>query len=75
MASDLDNLIARRSAVYAELAALTPAANGGKPTYSIDGQSVDHVGYRKSLLEEIQILNALIAAAQGPFEVIDRAVT
>jgi hypothetical protein len=33
---------------------------------------VDHVGYRKSLLEELKMLNELQAAAAGPYEVVDQ---
>lgn len=62
--TDLDNLLARRSAILAELATLTSRAS-----YSIDGQSVDHNAYRKSLLDEMAAINELVDTAQGPFEV------
>jgi hypothetical protein len=42
MPTDLENLQTRRSAIVAELAALTGESAGGKPSYSIDGQQVDH---------------------------------
>lgn len=64
MATDLENLRTRRSTIYSELAALS-----SKKTYSIDGQSVDHNAFRKSLLEELAKINELIAAAEGPWEV------
>ncbi len=70
MATDLQNLQTRRSAVLAELAALSPTR-----TYSIDGQSVDHDRYRASLLDEAAQLNALIAALAGPIELKSRGVT
>jgi len=66
--SDLENLLTRRSNVIAELAAMHSAASGGKPSYSIDGQEVDHVAYRKSLYEELAQLNQQIAILQGPCE-------
>jgi hypothetical protein len=73
--SDLDNLLTRRSNVIAELAAMNAAASGGKPSYSIDGQQVDHVAYRKSLYEELAQLNHQIALLQGPCERQSRGVT
>lgn len=72
MATDAENIATRRSAIYAQLAAMSSTSVGGKPTYSIDGQTVDHVGYRKSLLEELKMLNDLQASAAGPFEVVDQ---
>jgi len=73
--SDLENLLTRRSNVIAELAAINSSANGGKPSYTIDGQTVDHVAYRKSLYEELAMLNRQIAIMQGPFEGRSRGVT
>ena len=73
--SDLDNLLTRRSNVIAELAAMTSTANGGKPSYSIDGQQVDHVSYRKSLYDELRELNRQVTILQGPFEELGQAVT
>ena len=73
--ADIDNLILRRSNVIAELAAMTSTANGGKPSYSIDGQQVDHVAYRRSLYEELAQINQQIAILQGPFEELGQAVT
>jgi hypothetical protein len=73
--SDLDNLLTRRSNIIAELAAMNPGASGGKPSYSIDGQQVDHVAYRKSLYEELALLNQQITILQGPFEEQGQAVT
>ena len=68
MATNAENITTRIAAIYAELAALTSTAVGGKPTYSIDGQMVDHVGYRRSLLDELKMLNELYAVASGSFE-------
>ena len=64
MPSDLENLKTRRSTIYTELAALS-----SKKTYTIEGQSVDHNAFRKSLLEELRMINELIAGAEGPWEV------
>lgn len=73
--SDLDNLLTRRTNVIAELAAMNPTASGGKPSYTIDGQQVDHVAYRQSLYDELNELNRQIANLQGPFEQIERGTT
>jgi hypothetical protein len=73
--SDLDNLLTRRTNVIAELAAMNSTASGGKPSYTIDGQQVDHVAYRQSLYDELNALNRQIANLQGPFEQIDRGTT
>ena len=73
--SDFDNLLTRRSNVIAEPAAMNSAASGGKPSYAIDGQEVDHVAYRKSLYDELAQLNQQIALLQGPCERMSRGVT
>ncbi|HEY3966807.1 MAG TPA: hypothetical protein VGM05_19750 [Planctomycetaceae bacterium] len=75
MPSDIENLLTRRSNVIAELAAMNPAASGGKPSYTIDGQQVDHVAYRQSLYDELRELNRQITVLQGPFEEQAQAVT
>lgn len=69
MASNLENLETRRTAIYVELAAMSSTKSGGKPTYNIDGQMVNHTQYRLSLYEEIDRLDRLIGSATGPFEV------
>jgi hypothetical protein len=70
MPSDLDNLIARRTAIYAELAALNPAAAGGRPNIDGGGMgTVDHQAYKKGLYDELIQINEQIAVAQGPWEV------
>jgi hypothetical protein len=70
MPTDLENLLTRRSAILAEL-----AAGPSKPSYTIDGQSVDWNGYRSSLLNELTMLNGQIAAAEGPWEIESRGMT
>ena len=72
---DLQNLLTRRSNVLSELANMNSSSSGGKPSYTIDGQSVDHVAYRKSLYEELRELNYQIAILQGPYEELGQAVT
>ena len=68
MPSDVDNLLARRASILAELAAITPASSGGKPTYSLDGQNVDHTHYRLSLYDELAAIDRQLVTLQGPFE-------
>ena len=74
MATNAENIATRIAAVLAELAAMTSTSAGGKPTYTIDGQMVDHVGYRRSLLEELKMLQELQASMAGPWEEIAEGV-
>ena len=71
MASDLDNIKTRRSAILAELVAgTTPAGESFRqPDIALDGQNVPMVAYRLSLLAELKQLNELIAALEGPIEI------
>ena len=77
MASDLDNLNTRRSAILAELAAgqVPSGESMRKPSYQIDGQSVNWNQYRASLYEELERIDQLISATQGPVEVQSEAKT
>jgi hypothetical protein len=75
MPTDLENLLTRRTTILAELAALTPSASGGKPTYSLDGQHVDHTRYRLSLYEELAAIDRQLVTLQGPFEERSRGIT
>lgn len=59
----LDDLIAARDRIAAELAAGDIA-----PAYSIDGQAVDWTAYRRALLEELKEYTELIKEAGGPVE-------
>ena len=68
MATDIQNIATIKSNLLAALA--TESANP-KPSYSIDGQNVDWNGYRASLLKQIADLDAILAAAGGPWEVAD----
>ncbi len=64
--SDLSNLTTIRSNLLTKLASVTADP---KPSYLIDGQSVDHNAYRRSLLDELKATTELISAIGGPFEV------
>lgn len=75
MPTDLENLLTRRSNILAELAAITPAASGGKPSYSLDGQQIDHTGYRRSLYDELAAIDRQLITLQPPTEQISRACT
>jgi hypothetical protein len=69
MASDLENLQTRKSAVLAELAALSSSAAGGRPNINSGGAgTVDHVGYKRGLYDELREINAQIDVLQGPWE-------
>ena len=59
--SDLTNLTTARTRLLTELASVTSSP---KKSYSIDGQSVDHNAYRRSLLQEIKEINELLAKSQ-----------
>ena len=68
MATDLENLQTRRSAVLAELAALGPTKAGGLPNAGGDGIGLDHQGYKAGLYAELREIEALITALGGAFE-------
>ena len=66
----LNDLLTRRNAVEAELAAMSSSQAGGRPNIDGGGMgTVNHVGYRKSLYEELEMLNIQISRAEGPWEV------
>lgn len=61
MATDLDNLLTRRSTILAELAAISVQTPGGRPNIGGGaGGLVDHVGYKDGLYRELAELNRLI---------------
>ena len=74
MASDLQNLVTRRSAIYAELAAMVPGQGNARPNIDGGGMgTVDHVGYRKSLwtnwwplISRLQLLRDPTKDRRGP---------
>lgn len=65
MATDYQNLLTRRSAICAELAALTATAAGGKPNASGGSGAVDHVGYKDGLYRELETINGLLASLES----------
>jgi hypothetical protein len=65
MATDLENLLTRRSNILAELAAL----DASKPDYSKANQSVSWASLRRQLTDELTTLNQMIVAFDGPWEV------
>lgn len=68
-ATDLENLIARRSAIYANLAALSGTADDS-PNINGGGMgTVDHTGKIESLYRELEQINRQITIAQGPFAI------
>lgn len=58
----LEDLKTRRATVAAELAAMSKLTVGGKPNANTadGGTTVDHVGWRRSLLEELKMLDEAI---------------
>lgn len=62
--SYLSNLEARRTAVAAEIAAISSSAAGGLPNASGEGLNVDHQGYKRGLYDELKQLTDLITAAE-----------
>jgi hypothetical protein len=69
---DLTNLLARRRAIYSQLAGMTTTSPGGGPNTTGEGVSVDQVGYRKSLLDELAALNEQISIVGGAFQYVTR---
>jgi len=71
MATDLQNLQTLRSNLIQELTNESNfvLANGGigKPTYSIDGESVSWSEWRTAMLEKIDKLTHMIQTEQTPF--------
>jgi hypothetical protein len=61
--SALSSLLSRKDTILSELAAMS-----SQPTYSIDGQWVDHTAHRQALLNELEKLSELIAMEEGPLE-------
>lgn len=65
MASNLENLTTAHTNL---VTALVTATANPKPSYSIDGQSVDHTSYISSLIQQIRDLDEAIAREAGPEE-------
>ena len=58
----------RRDAILDELAALTSTLAGGKPNATACG--VDHMGYKKSLYDELKMIDEQLASHSDAFEVV-----
>jgi hypothetical protein len=69
MATDLQNLQTIKSGLLDLLAKETTyqQANGAKPSYSIDGESVQWTEWRDRMITKIGELNTLIQNEQSPF--------
>ena len=66
---DIDKLTARRTAVIAELNALSTTTAGGLPNaIGGEGERIDHKGYKQGLYEELKSVNELLQLAE-PWEV------
>jgi hypothetical protein len=65
MATNAENIATIKANLLTALA--TESANP-KPSYSMGGQSFDWNGYRSAVLKQIADLDALLAAAEGPWE-------
>lgn len=75
----LNNLLTRKQAIAVELAGLVGGASpngapGSMPNAS-GGGSIDHVGYRKSLYDELAQIDLAIQTLQGPFEILQQGMT
>jgi hypothetical protein len=69
MSDESENLKIRRAAVCAELAALNTSNPGGKPNISGGSGTVDHIGYKRSLYEELGMIDQRLSAIEGPWEI------
>ena len=74
MASDVDNLRSIRSNYIATLAAESAAqvTNGPKPSYSLDGESVNWDTWRDSMMARIDSISKVIQNLQSPFVIRSR---
>lgn len=75
----VNNLLSRKQAIALELAGIAGGAApngvpGSLPNASGAG-SIDHVGYRKSLYEELKNIDEAIAILQGPYEILQQGMT
>lgn len=63
--SDLTDLQTAKTSLITEIVSVE--ANP-RPSYSIDGQSVSHDSYVKSLYERLSLLDEAIVRTEGAFE-------
>jgi hypothetical protein len=66
--TDLPDAIARRSAILSELKN-GPGGQGWGPNVSDQGRSVDLIAYRRTLLDELKMLNELIPILGGSWTI------
>ena len=69
------DLETRCDTIAATLAAITSTSAGGKPSYSIDGQSVSHDQHVLRLWQELKLQREVLAAAEGPWELQTEVMT
>ena len=67
MATRVENIETRLDAIAAELAAMDATQAGGLPNSSEAG-SIDHVGYRMSLINEQRELLRVLSKLEGAWE-------
>lgn len=62
------DMVAARDAIAAAIKteAEYVQTNGPKPQYSVEGQSFDWPGWLRTMIEQIEKLNALLAKMQAP---------
>lgn len=68
MPTDYENLVTRRSAILAELAAMTSTSAGGGLNHTALGRSFDHVGYKDGLYRELAMIKEQLGALEGPID-------
>jgi hypothetical protein len=73
MATSLDTLTAAKESLEGKLAAIAADTSLG-PNVSIDGVSIDRVGYVAMLTKQLQEINSLIAHSEGPVHLVTQAV-
>lgn len=55
--------------------ALATESANPKPSYSINGESVDWNGYRAAMLKQIRDMSDLVDDLNGPFDVVVSGMT
>lgn len=70
--SNLDTLMTAKTNLINNLASIS--ANP-KPTYSLDGQTIDWNTYQSMLMAQLAAINNLIVIESGPFEYITQGIT
>jgi hypothetical protein len=68
LATPLQNLLNRQQAITDELAALASTPDDSPNVQGGGAGTVDHTGKIKSLYDELERINKLIAVYQGPVE-------